>query len=103
MPKWMPEACDIMALTETWARAYQVPREAIVRQIPLAYAWCLSNTKKAPKKQITRFLYTWMKNAQRWGNLRVPAPVQRREPDPEGDMTVEEMREIRRRNMPAYR
>jgi hypothetical protein len=104
MPDWMPDALEIMALIETWARAYEVPREAILRQIPIAYAWSRSNKRRAPKKQVTRFLHTWMRNAKGWGNLVVAQPDRRyRAEEPEPDMTVEEMREIRRQNMPAHR
>lgn len=74
MPKWMPEALEIMMLIEVWAKAYEVPREAIIRQIPIAYAWSQSNGKKAPKKHIVRFLFTWMKSAKRWGNLAPREP-----------------------------
>ncbi len=99
MPKWMPEAIEIMALVETWAKAYGVPREAIVRQIPIAYAWAQSNKKKAPKRNILRFLFNWMQQAKRWGNLKVPEKPQVRAPDPAPDMTVEEMIAIRKANM----
>jgi hypothetical protein len=95
---------QILTLVPQWAEAHQVPREAIVNQIYIAHVWADSNPKKAPKKNMTRYLDSWMKQAKKYGNLRVPPPPSvPRPPDPEGDMTVEEMREIRRRNMPQYR
>lgn len=100
MPLWMPEALDIMALVGTWAQAYEVPRDAIVRQIPIAYAWARANKKQAPKKQITRFLHTWMRNAKKWGNLVVAQPDRRyKDSIPDEDMTFEEMIAIRQKNM----
>lgn len=101
MPKWMPEALDIMAMIETWARAYEVPREAIIRQIPIAYAWAQSNKNKAPKKLVLRYLNNFMRKAKEFGNLTVQArtlpPPPRVESEP--DMSFEEMQEIRRGNM----
>ncbi len=100
MDQWMPWALDIMAMVETWARVYSVSRLAIMRQIPIAYSWAKSNPKKAPKKYVLRFLHSWMRSAQRHGNL-VDKPVDRRynENPVEQDMTFEEMQEIRRINM----
>ena len=100
MPKWMPEALEIQALIETWARAYDVPREAIIRQIPIAYAWCMSNKNKQPKKNVIRFLFNFMRKAKEFGNLTV-APKQNlyKEEKTDDDMTIEEMQEIRRRNL----
>lgn len=63
-----------MALIESWARAYEVPREAIIRQIPIAYAWSQSNKNKGPRTQITRFLFTWMRHAKKYGNLGTKEP-----------------------------
>lgn len=104
MPKWMPESIEIMALIDTWARAYEVPREAILRQIPIAYAWVMSNKNKAPKKQVIRYLFNFMRKAKEFGNLKSeapkPAPAQ---PDPEPDLTLDEMRAIRQKNFPQYR
>jgi len=100
MPKWMPEALMIMGLIDEWATAYEVPREAIERQIPIAYAWALSNPKRAPKKQIMRFLHSWMKSAKKWGNLTTePVDLHYHDNPLEPDMTIEEMREIARRNL----
>jgi hypothetical protein len=98
MPKWMPEALEIQALIDTWARSYEVPREAIIRQIGLAYAWAQSNKKRAPKKQVTRFLNNWMRLAQKHGNL-VKEHKNYEEKVVQEDMTFEEMQEIRRKNL----
>ena len=81
MPKWMPEALEVMALVETWAKAYEVGREAILRHIPIAYAWCQSNPKNAPKRNVTRFLHTWMRNAKKWNNLIEKQPDRRYKAD----------------------
>lgn len=98
MPLWMPDALDIMALINTWAKAYEVPREAIIRQIGLAYAWAQSNKKKAPKKQITRFLNSWMRLAKKHGNL-VTEHKNYQETETQEDLTFEEMVAIRKKNL----
>ncbi len=91
---------QIWALVPQWAHAYQVAQDAIVGQIYTAHAWCDSNPKKAPKRLFTRFLWAWMGQAKRYGNLKSkPAPQIPRAPEPEPDMTIEEMRAIRERNM----
>lgn len=100
MPKWMPEALQIQMMIDVWARGYDVPREAVIRQIPIAYAWAQSNPKKAPRKNILRYLNTFMRKAQEFGNLKVPAPRPAALPtDLAVDMTPEEMVEIRKKNM----
>ena len=100
LPRFKADAFKISNLIPQWAEAYEVSTAAIVRQIPIAHAWADSNPKKAPKTNVTRFLHTWMRNAKKYGNL-VSAPVDRAYHDnpPEADMTIEEMQEIRRRNM----
>lgn len=102
LPRFKNDAMKVWALIPQWAHAYQVPNEAIIQQLYIAHAWCDSNPKKAPKKQIARFLWSWMGQAKRYNNLVVkkregPKPAQ---PEPKEDMTFEEMQEIRRRNMP---
>jgi hypothetical protein len=104
LPRFKHHAMTILSLVPEWAHAHQVPEDAIRSQIYTAHAWCNSNAKKAPKKNVVRFLWSWMASAKRYGNLKTPqAPASPRPPDPEGDMTVEEMRAIRRQNMPQYR
>lgn len=100
MPKWMPEALEIQALIDTWAWAYQVPREAIIRQIPIAYAWAQSNKNKAPKKNVIRYLFNFMRKANEFGNLKIREPEKTyKEAHPEEDMSVDEMISIRKQNM----
>ena len=103
-PKWMPNSLEIMALVDVWAKAHEVSRGAIIRQISIAYAWTQANPKKAPKRLIARFLHSWMAQAKRYGNLKVKAePWKPSAPEPECEMTIEEMRAIRRKNMPQYK
>ncbi len=104
LPRFKLHAMQIVTLVPQWAEAHQVSCEAIVNQVYIAHAWAESNPKKAPKRNMPRFLFNWMSHAKRYGNLRMPAPPPvPRQPDPEVDMTPEEMQEIRRRNMPQYR
>src|SRR5689334_16254425 len=105
LPRFRSHAMQILSLVGQWAEAHQVPRDAIVNQIYIAHAWADSNPKKAPKKNMTRYLFNWMAQAKRYGNLRVPEKKVPRvvQPEPEGDMTIEEMRAIREKNMPHYR
>jgi hypothetical protein len=98
LPRFKTQSMQILSLVPQWAHAYQVPEDAIVAQIYTAHAWADSNPKKAPKKMMTRFLWSWMGQAKRYGNLRVKEVVQPRAPEPEPEMTFEEMQEIRRQN-----
>lgn len=102
LPRFKMNAFEISNLIPQWAEAYEVPVAAIIRQIPIAHAWADSNPKKAPKKNMTRFLHTWMRNAKKYGNL-IAAPLDRRYHDAplEADMTMAELKEIQRRNMPS--
>jgi hypothetical protein len=90
----------ILGMIGEWARTYQCPDEMIERQIREAHSWVRCNPKKAPKKNILRFLNSWMKSAERYHNLRrkeyLPPPPIESEPV----MTVEEMVAIRKKNMP---
>lgn len=104
LPRFIAHSMKIWQLIPEWARAHEVPEQAIISQLYIAHAWCNSNPKKAPKKNSVRFLHSWMIQAKRYNNLKVAqGPVAPRAPDVEGDMTIEEMQEIRRRNMPQYR
>ncbi len=100
MPEWMPDALEIQALVNTWARAYDVSPEAIKRQIPIAYGWAVSNKNKAPKKNVIRYLFNFMRKAKEFGNL-VEKSIDRtyHETLPEEEMSVEEMKAIREKNM----
>lgn len=99
MPGFMPEALEIMTSIDDWAKAHQVPREAIIRQIPIAYMWTRSNKKRAPKKNIMRFLDNWFKRAKEHHNLTSQQPVHKYVDNvPEEDMSIDEMIAIRKRN-----
>jgi hypothetical protein len=69
MPKFKPHSVRIFELIPIWAHAYQVDEQAVMRQIPIAYAWYLANPSKFPKKNVCRALNTWMKKAKEFGNL----------------------------------
>ena len=105
LPKFKHQALQIISLIMEWSAAHHVSRDAVIDQIYTAHAWVCSNPKKAPKKLITRFLYSWMNQAKRYGNLKIKEkPIQRpAEAVSDDSMTFEEMQEIRRRNMPQYR
>lgn len=99
-PRFKMASFQIVTLIPQWAKAYEVETEAIIRQIPIAHAWCNSNPKKAPKTNPVRFLHNWMRIAKKMGNLVSRQPDRRyKEQATEEDMSVEEMIEIRKRNM----
>lgn len=102
LPRFKPQSMMILTLIGQWSHAFGVPEDAIIDQIYTAHAWASSNPKKAPKKNMTRFLWSWMRQAKSYGNLVVPKSKtpKRIEPDIVEDMTFEEMQEIRRRNFP---
>lgn len=99
LPRFREHAYRITQLVAEWAIGYEVHQDAIIRQLGVAHAWISSNPRKAPKKDVVRFLFNWMRKAKEHGNLRVPVASRKREPEPEPEMTYEEMVEIRRRNM----
>lgn len=70
MPLFKPHAYKIFKLIPQWAMAYGVSEKAIIKQIPIAHAWIQSNPGKGPKKQVTRFLFNWMRRAKEFGNLK---------------------------------
>jgi len=91
---------EIISLVPEWAHAFEVETVAILRQIPIAHAWCNSNPRKAPKKDPVRFLHNWMRIAKKMGTLVSKEPDRRyKEQAAAMDMSVEEMIEIRKRNM----
>lgn len=69
LPRFKSVQYRIFELVDQWAEAYGVPREAILRQIPIAHAWQDSNPKRAPRKDQVRFLFNWMRKAKEHGNL----------------------------------
>jgi hypothetical protein len=97
MKMWAPESIEIMALLNDWSRAYEVPIEMIERQIPIAYGWCLSNKKKAPKKNIIRFLFNWMRLAKKHGTLDISHKKMYKEdrPPEESIMTGDDFKRMR--------
>ena len=103
LPRFKKAAFEIVGMLQVWADAFGVERAAIERQIPIAHAWCDSNARRAPKKNMVRFLFNWMTHAQRFHNL-VSKPVDNtyKENPFERDMSFEEMQEIRHRNMRHY-
>jgi len=104
MPRFFNDRFGITAMVSEWSRAYEVPPAAIERQIPIAHAWCNSNPMKAPKRNPMRFLHNWMRLAKKYGNLTVEARKDPWKDKPvHGDMSVEEMQEIRRRNFGELR
>lgn len=69
LPRFKKQSVSIFQMIPVWAKAFQVDEMAIMRQIPIAHAWADSNSKKAPKKNMIRFLFNWMTRAQKFGNL----------------------------------
>lgn len=102
LPRFKNDAMKIWQLIPQWAHAHQVDQGAVINQIYIAHAWLDSNPKKAPKKLITRFLWSWMGQAKRYGNLKTPQKAVPKVIEAHNeDMSVEEMEEIRRRNFPG--
>lgn len=98
-PRFKDWSFKIAEQITVWSKAFQVEPGEIERQIAIAHAWCENNKAKAPKKDIMRFLNNWMQIADRKHSLRRGTPkVEPREPDPEPDMSVEELIAIRKAN-----
>lgn len=98
MPLFKPQAYKIIQLIPVWAQAYQVDEQAIIKQIPIAYAWCVANKEKAPKKNYARFLNVWMGNAKKFGNLVVSQnkPLYKENlPPPEELLTFEDIQAMK--------
>lgn len=70
LPRFKAFQFEIITRVPEWARAYEVDPPEIERQIPIAHAWCQNNRRKAPKKDIMRFLNSWMGIAKRSGSLQ---------------------------------
>ena len=69
MPRFKAFQFEIVTRVPDWARVYQVPSDAIERQIGIAHEWARNNPKRAPKKDILRYLHNWMAIAHRSGSL----------------------------------
>lgn len=89
----------VLVLIPQWAHAHQATEDAIREQIYTAHAWCDSNPKKAPKVNVTRFLWSWMGQARRYNTLMKKPVIKLRVEEVESDMTIEEMQAIRRKNL----
>lgn len=74
LARFRDNSYKINSLISEWAKAYEVPLEAVEKQVYVAHAWCNSNPKKAPKKDPVRFLNNWMRIAKSMGSL-VSKPV----------------------------
>lgn len=100
LPRFKSDQFGIVSKIPNWAFTFAVEREDVERQIMFAHGWCENNPKKAPKKNVMRFLYNWMLIANRKGSL-VPKREDRKykELPVEEDMTFEEMQAIRKKNM----
>lgn len=87
---------EINDLARNWKEAY--PTLNIREQLILANTWCVTNPKKAPKKNVGRFLNTWMKRAHEW-SLRLPKPKIYVESIPDEDqlLTWEDICESKRK------
>ncbi len=100
LPHFKKFQIQILDMIPQWEQTYQVDADAVEKQIREAHAWILTNPKKAPRERILRFLNSWMSSARRYHNLGrkeyLPPPPP---PMPEGDMTIEEMVAIRKKNM----
>lgn len=99
LPRFKKKTAQILPLLGEWATVHDVPLEAIIDQLYTAHAWCNANPKRAPKKDPVRFLWAWMRQAKRWGNLKSRIPVAPRPKESEPEMSYEEMVRIRRQNM----
>ena len=70
-PRFQKDQYAIFDMVDEWATVYLTTREAIVRQLPFAHAWLSSNPQRIPRKNMVRFLNTWMRKADEYGNLKV--------------------------------
>lgn len=75
LPRFKKHQFEIVSRVTEWANAFEVPYEAVERQIPIAHAWCNSNPKKSPKKDPVRFLNNWMRIARNMGSM-VAQPIE---------------------------
>lgn len=98
MPRFKGCQYQIMSLVDDWAGAFEVPRESIERQIPIAHSWCQSNPRKAPKRNVPRFLFNWMSKAKQYGSLGNHKRVSYKEEKPEEDevMTADDFAAMRK-------
>jgi hypothetical protein len=70
LPRFQGESLGIVCKVPEWADLiFKVGLEEIERQIHLAHGWADANPRKAPKKNMVRYLYNWLLIAQRKGSL----------------------------------
>lgn len=72
LPRFEKHQIKILELIPKWEMLYQCPRSTIENQIITSHVWCDANAERAPKKQVTRFLNSWMSIANRMGHLKDP-------------------------------
>ena len=99
MTKFKPFQFEIVTRTPEWARTFEVDVSEIERQIGYAYGWIMNNPKKAPKKNIMRYLYNWMLIARRKGSLRKRPVENFKDTTVNEDLSIDEMIAIRKHNM----
>lgn len=80
-----------------WQTAY--PNVDIKKQLGWAHAWVSANGRRAPKKDLVRFLNTWMKRESRMTTAHVkpsaPAAYHESKPPEEEIMTAEDFAKMR--------
>ena len=100
LPRFKAFQFQIVCQISTWAEVFEAEPKEIERQIGIAHAWADNNPKKAPRKNVMRFLNNWMQIADRKGSMRKSAsPPAPKPPESEPNMTFEEMVSIRQKNM----
>lgn len=106
LPRLKPFQFEITCKLSEWARTFEVDEVEIERQILYAAGWIQNNPKKAPKKDMMRFLYNWLLIAKRKGSLiakRQDITYKEKPSEDDEELSLDEMREIRRRNFPQYK
>lgn len=70
LPRFKSQAVEIVCKMPEWAETFKVDVAEIERQMGFAHGWADNNPKKAPKKNMIRYLYNWMLIAERKNSLR---------------------------------
>ena|SRR6266446_6230044 len=98
MPKFKSLAFEIVTRIGDWAWCYEVDCKDIERQVAIAHMWIVNNPKRAPRKDIMRFLNNWMSIASRIGSLsRKTATFKESLPDPQDVMSGNDFARMRER------
>jgi hypothetical protein len=105
LPKFRTFQMQILAMVPEWAMAYDVPEAEILRQIPWAHGWILSNPRKAPKKDMVRFLFNWMRKSHQMGTLRKHRPPEQLHHaiEPDAPLTQEELLAMHKQTISALK